>query len=101
MNRDEFKTAYRQARLDHFKGGQSIGGLYFSIHKPPATFEGLRPFCLQFRRIWRAEIDPRPFYWRVISQQGASVSDRRFYVKRGRAIRRGGFKTIHPEGLRV
>lgn len=85
MNRAEFKTAWRFARVNKHRGGQSIGGLYMR----PGYGAG------------RAEIDPRPFYWRVVTQQGASVSDRRFYVKRGRAIRRGGFKTIHPEGLRA
>ena len=82
MNREQFKAAWRYARLNRWRGGQSIGGLFF------------RP---QLAIILRDENAPRPFYWKVSTQQHASTSDRLFYVARARGIRRSGFKTIHPD----
>ena len=84
MSREAFKEAWRKARIEAFLGTQSIGGLCFRM-------------CARRdvpRHIQREEIVPRLTYWRLLdlARRTASSSDARFYLKRARAIRRGGFR---------
>lgn len=64
---------------------------------PAATIADLwfRPFG-QSLAADRDHDNPRRFYLRLVRQQNATVSDRRFYVARARRIRLAKFATIHP-----
>lgn len=79
-----FKAIHRLARVQ--TATISAGGVVLRRWR-----DGGRTVAAQ-----REEIEPRGFYWLVSTQQRASVSDRLFYVRRARGIRRSGYKTIHP-----
>lgn len=84
MNRETFKEIHSGLRRDRFRCPPgTVGNLWF------------RPFGLVLCAD-RDHDNPRRFYLRLTCQQGAAKSDRLFYVKRARAIRMAGFRSVHP-----